>query len=62
LLEEIRAFYSPGGFGANFTNLIYALQVTVRLDGLAPNVDHTARRFDKSSFTNVMAGFLLVDH
>src|SRR5471030_1495988 len=29
------------GIGANFTNLICALQVTVRLDGLPANVDHT---------------------
>jgi hypothetical protein len=28
----------------------------------AANMDHAAGRLDKSSFANVMAGFLLVDH
>ena len=42
--------------------LFIGLQVTGRLAGSAANVDHAAGRLDKSSFANVMAGFLLVDH
>ena len=53
------------GIGQIVLTLFMRLQVTARQDvqaGSAANVDHAARRLDKSSFSNVMAGFFLVDH
>ena len=61
MLEEIRASKLRGEFWADFTNLIYVF-ASYRQGNLAANVDHAARRLDKSRFSNVMAGFFLVDH
>jgi len=61
VLEKIRAFTS-WGVAANFTNLIYALASYRQVTGSAANVDHAARRLDKSSFANMMASLFLVDH
>jgi hypothetical protein len=47
---------------ADFTNLIYRFASYGQTTGLTPDVHHAARRLDKSSFANVMARFLLVDH
>jgi hypothetical protein len=50
------------GIGRILLTLFIGLQVTVRVALSAPDMDHAAGRLDKSSFANVMAGFLLVDH
>ena len=60
-MEEIHALFR-GGFGADFTNLIYGLASYQQVGRSAANMDHAAGRLDKSSFAYVMAGFLLVDH
>ncbi len=60
MLEEIRAVFTA--VGADFTNLIYGLASYHQAAGSAANMDHAARRLDKSSFANMMAGFFLVDH
>jgi hypothetical protein len=60
LLEKIRAFFPE--VEADFTNLIYRFASYRQATGSAANMDHTARRLDKSSFANMMAGFFLVDH
>ena len=62
MLEEIRAFNFPWGIGANLTNVMCGLQVTDRVGRSTANMDHAARGLDKSSFSNVMAGFFLIDH
>src|SRR5215472_16067552 len=49
------------GIGQILLTSIYRCKLR-RAHGLTANVDHTARRLDKSSFSNMMAGFFLVDH
>jgi hypothetical protein len=61
LLEEILGLHFPK-IGADFTNLIYRFASYRKATGSAANMDHAARRLDKSSFANMMAGFFLVDH
>jgi hypothetical protein len=39
-----------------------AWQVTRSQAGSSADMNHAARRLDKSSFANMMAGFFLVDH
>jgi hypothetical protein len=62
LLEEIRALTSMGRIERILLTLFIGLQVTARWPYSAPDMDHAAGRLDKSSFANVMASFLLVDH
>jgi hypothetical protein len=59
-MEEIRAH--SRGIGANFTNLIYGLASYRQAGSSAANMNHTAGRLDKSSFSDMVAGFFLVDH
>ena len=62
MLEEILELLPNRGSWADFTNLIYMFASYCQAKGLAPNVHHAAGRLDKSSFANMMASFLLVDH
>ena len=64
MLEEIRALHFRG-IERILLTLLFDLQVTAVAGdqtASAANMHHAARRLDKSSFANVMAGFFLVDH
>jgi hypothetical protein len=60
VLEEIR--FTSWGIGTDFTNLIYGFASYRQMAVSTANMDHTARRLDKSSFSNMVTGFFLVDH
>jgi hypothetical protein len=61
LLEEIRACNFVGNLNRILLTLFMCCKLPLGCISAA-DVDHAARRLDKSSFTNMMAGFFLVDH